>query len=312
MNIHSNARTCPRSRALLVQRVLTEGLTPAAAAAAAGVSRRTAHKWLARFRADGPAGLQDRASVPRRCPHRTPRAQVRQILRLRHQRLVGWQIARRVGVPRSTVAVILRRAGWARLPALEPRPPVRRYEHPRPGDMLHVDIKKLGRIARPGHRVTGDRRRRARGVGWEYVHVCVDDHSRVAYGEVLPDERAVTATAFLERAVAWYRAQGIRVQRVLTDNGSAYVSRRWAAACQALRVRHRRTRPYTPRTNGKAERFIQTLTRGWAYGATYHTSRQRTAALPAWLAYYNRERPHASLNYHPPVSRLTTTGEQPT
>jgi len=305
MNVHSRARTCPASRALLLQRIREECWEPAAAAEASGVSVRTAYKWLARYRAEGAAGLQDRTSRPRRMPTRTPEEWRTLILELRASRMTGRRIAAQLGRPYPTVARILHRAGVGRLKPLEALEPVRRYERAHPGELLHVDVKKLGRIGRVGHRIHGDRARRVRGVGWEYVHVAVDDASRVTYAEVLRDERAKTSVVpFLRRAVAYFARLGVRIQRVMTDNGSAYVSRRHAQACAKLQIKHLRTRPYRPRTNGKVERMIQTLLREWAYALPYSNSSKRAKALKPWLAYYNRQRPHTALSHRPPFTRL--------
>jgi transposase InsO family protein len=309
MRLHGNARTCPRSRRLIVERIEGEGWSHAEAAAAAGVSTRTAAKWLARWRAEGEAGLADRSSAPRRIPHRTPERRRRLVVALRRLRLTAAEIAQTLAMPLSTVCALLMRAGLGRLSRLQPPEPPNRYERRRAGELLHLDVKKLGRIARPGHRVTGRSsqpgwQRRAFSQGWEYVHVCVDDASRLAYVEVLADERGESAAAFLERAVAWYRARGIRVERVLSDNGAAYRSSVHALTGRRLGLRHLRTRPYRPRTNGKAERFIQTLLREWAYGQLYRDSSQRLAALPEWLRYYNYLRPHGSLGRQPPAARL--------
>jgi transposase InsO family protein len=302
MQLHPNAKTTPKARALMVQRVLTEAWTYQAAASAAGVSVRTVAKWVQRCRTEGVVGLRDRRAVPHRSPSATAPRTISAIIRLRQAGLPAWQIARRVGRPRSTVSVILRRVGLGRL--VSPRPPVVRYEWPHAGDLLHLDIKPLGRFHSVGHRIHGDRRRRSRRAGWEYVHVAIDDATRVAFVEVLPAQNGTTTAAFLTRAVTWFAQHGVRIQRVMTDNGSGYVSRAFRGTCQALALRHLRTRPYTPRTNGKAERFIQTLQRDWAYARAYPTSKRRTAALPGWLAYYNRQRPHASLDYRAPWSRL--------
>ena len=303
MRLHANARTCPHSRLLAVRR-LEQGWTLGRAAEAAGVSVRTFSKWRRRYRREGVQGLLDRSSAPELIPHRTPEERVQVIALLRRERLTAWEIAERLGMPLSTVSTVLARIGLGRLSRLELPEPPNRYQRERPGELLHIDVKKLGRIGRPGHRVHGDRRRRSRGIGWEYVHVAVDDATRLAYVEVLEDEKAVTAVAFLRRAVAHFGDYGIRVERVMTDNGSAYVSIVHSLACKALRIRHLRTRPYRPRTNGKAERFIRTMLGGWAYGAVYQTSSQRCRALPAWLAFYNHRRPHGSLNRQAPVARL--------
>jgi transposase InsO family protein len=304
MNIHQNAPWSPRGRAAAVQRVLEQGQAATAVAAAFGVSERTMHKWLARFRAEGPRGLQDRSSRPHQLPFATPVAVVGQIARLRRQRWPGPKIAARLGVPRSTVSRILRRLGLGRLRVLDAPLPAQRYERATPGEVLHVDVKKLGRIGRVGHRITGDRRQRVVGIGWEYAYVCVDDASRLAYVEVLPDERQGCARGFLRRAVRWLGRSGIRAHRVMTDNGSAFRSRRFRADCTGLGLRQLFTRPYTPRTNGKAERFIQTLLREWAYVRPYPNSAARRAWLPSWLHFYNAHRPHTSLQGRPPLSRL--------
>jgi transposase InsO family protein len=303
MNIHQHARTTPCSRGLLVQRVQRGAESVRDVAGTLGVSDRTVRKWRHRYEAEGVAGLQDRSCRPHHSPEALDPELVAWIARLRRQRWIGAQIAHALQLSRATVARYLRRLGLARLRALEPPVPVQRYEWKRPGALVHLDIKKLGRIGRIGHRITGDRRRRVRGIGWEYVHVAVDDATRVAYVEALPDEQGVTVTAFVWRAVA-FRRVGIRVRRILTDNGSRYLSHVFAQLCRTARIRHRRTRPYTPRTNGKAERFIQTLLREWAYIRAYRTSARREQALPHWLHYYNVQRPHAGLHGCPPVSRL--------
>lgn len=303
MDVHQNARTTPHSREKIVRRVLG-GESARSVAAAVGVCESTVRKWLARYRADGRAGLRDRSCRPHHSPTATPRALVQWVDRLRRQRWTGAEIASRLRLGRATVARLLQRRGLARLAALEPPQPVQRYEWARPGDLVHLDVKKLGRIGRIGHRITGDRRSRVRGIGWEYVHVAVDDASRVVYVEVLGDEDGPTVTAFLWRALGWFRRHGIRVRRVLTDNAFAYGSHAFVELCQRQRLRPLRTRPYTPRTNGKAERFIQTLLREWAYRRPYATSAARTRALAGWLHYYNWHRRHSSLHGEPPVSRL--------
>ncbi len=304
MNLHSKARTCPASRALLVKRMISEAWSADRASAALGVSTRTCFKWLARYHSEGIQGLQDRSSRPRRMTNRTEEARAELVVRLRRSRMTGQQIARRLRMSRSTVAAILKRAGLARLRDLEPPQPIVRYERDRPGELIHLDIKKLGRIERIGHRITGDRRNRSRGAGWEYVHVAIDDASRLAYIEVLANEQADTTAGFLRRALIFYRSHGIKVERVMTDNGSAYVSHLFAELCQQRRLAHLRTRPYTPRTNGKAERLIQTMLREWAYFRPYRSSRRRTAALPRWLNYYNLRRPHGSLTGEAPITRV--------
>ena len=305
MNSHQNARLGRAGRERLVRLVAAEHWPAARAAAACGVSLRTARKWLARFRAAGGAGLGDRSSRPRRSPRRLSPTVEGEIARLRAARLSGPRIADALGLPVSTVGKALRRLGLSRLPPLAPPPPVVRYERERPGELLHIDAKKLAGIGRAGHRVHGDRTTRARGVGWEVLHVAVDDASRVAYAELRPDETARSAAAFLEAAVAWYAALGVRVERVMTDNAWAYRSHAYRDALAALGARHLRTRPYTPRTNGKAERFIQTCLREWAYAAAYPTSAHRALALPGFLAYYNTARPHTALGHQPPCSRLS-------
>jgi transposase InsO family protein len=306
MRLHRNAKTTPKGRALIVQRVERDGWTVARTAAAFGVSPRTVHKWRRRAREGGAASLEDRTSIPRRMPRLTRPARVAAVRALRAQRWPGAHIAQRLGVPRATVGAVLRRCGLGRLAPLTAPPPVRRYERARPGELLHVDIKSLGRIQGVGHRIHGDRRRRVRGIGWDHVHVCVDDRSRVAYVEVLPTLHQRDAVGFLERAVAWFARHGVRAESVMTDNGSAYLARAFGTTCARLRLRHLRTRPYTPRTNGKAERFIQTLLREWAYRRAYPTSRRRRRALAPWLRYYNGRRPHTALNYRPPFTRLQT------
>jgi transposase InsO family protein len=303
MNAHKNARLTPNGRALLVRRV-SEGWRVKVAADAAGISERSAYKWLQRHRGGG--GLHDRSSAPRRCPRTTPAARVVEIERLRRERMSGPQIARRLGLPRSTVGLVLRRLGLGRLSALEIRPPVVRYERAAPGELIHLDIKTLGRIDGVGHRIDGrsSRHHRARGIGWEHLHVAVDDASRLAYTEILPGLGQEDAAGFLQRALAWYARLGVRVERVMTDNGSAYRSRRFAAVLNHAGVRHVRTRPYTPRTNGKAERFIQTSLREWAYARPYVSSAERNAAVGPWTDAYNLSRPHAGIGHQPPFVRL--------
>jgi len=304
MNTHKNARLTVHGRALLVRRVVEYGLRVEEAAQAAGVSTRTAYKWLKRYREEGPGGLHNRSSRPHRCPHALSGERQRMIIERRKSRQPYHQISQDLGVGRSTVGRILCRAGLHRLANLEPAKPVRRYEYPAPGGMLHLDIKKLGRFRRPGHRVTGDRRQDSPGAGWEYVHVAIDDHSRIAFSTICPDESGRSACIALLRTVRYYASLGIRFQRVLTDNGACYKSRKFKRLCRRLRLRHMRTKPYTPRTNGKAERFIQTALREWAYARSYESSQQRAAHLPIWLHQYNWHRPHASLKYLPPISRL--------
>ena len=307
MKLHANAKTTPKTRLLLVQRI-EEGWDAASAAEAVGVSRRCALKWLARYRAEGLGGLEDRSSAPHRIPHRTPDSHVRRIKRLRLKRLAAYQIARLLGLARSTVSAVLVRLGLNRLKVLEPKEPANSYERARPGELIHLDVKKLGRIKKIGKRIHGNPGVCSRGAGWEYVHVCVDDHSRVAYVEVLEDEKGETAAGFLRRAVAWYARLGVRVERALTDNGSCYISGDYRGACDELGVTPKRTRPYRPRTNGKAERFIQTLLREWAYARPYRTSAWRNRALIKWLRHYNRVRPHGSLDFLAPMTRIAGSG----
>jgi transposase InsO family protein len=306
MRLHGNARTCPHTRLLIVERVLGERWTVAAAAEAAGVSERTAAKWLARYRSEGREGLRDRSSAPKRIPHRTPAERVRVIELLRRLRMTAAEIAEVLVMPLATVSAILQRIGLGKRSRLEPLEPANRYECARPGELVHVDVKKLARFTRAGHRMLGRGPGRfEEGAGYEYVHVCVDDYSPLAYLELLADERAQTAIGFLRRAPAWFAAQGVQVERVMTDNGSAYRSHAHRAACSLLGLRHSRTRPRLPRTNGKAERFIQTLLNGRAYARLYSSSSaERTQALPAWLNHYNYKRPHGSLGHKPPGSRL--------
>ncbi len=307
MKLHANARLSVKGRELLIDRILMQGWSLAQAAEAAGVSDRTAAKWVRRYREEGPAGLADHSSVPVFQPTRTPEDRVAAIAALRRVRLTGAQIAMALSMPLSTVSGILTAIGLGKLSRLEPPEPPNRYERRCPGELIHIDVKKLGRIGGgAGHRVSGNRGpgQRSRGAGWEFVHVCVDDATRLAYVEVLSDEKAITAVAFLRRATSFYCSHGVQVQRVMTDNGPAYVSFAHKLACTALGLRHLRTRPYRPRTNGKAERFIRTLLGGWAYGAIYASSAQRTAALSGWLEEYNYRRPHGSLSHKPPGTRL--------
>lgn len=303
MLLHGNARLTPFQRTLLCVRVRDEHWTVAEAAEAAGCAERTAYRWLARHDAGEP--MTDRSSAPIRRPTRTPRSVEAQIERLRRLRFTSTRIAATLELPTSTVCVVLARLGLNRLWKLGPPEPPNRYCRRHAGELVHVDVKKLGRLTKPGKRVLGvGPGHKSKGAGWEAVHVCIDDATRLAYVEVLPDERAVTTTAFFERAVAWFAARGITVREVLSDNGSPYVSRVWATWCATHRIEHLRTRPYRPRTNGKAERFIQTMLREWAYVATYRTSGHRTRALPAWIDYYNHQRPHGALGHKTPASRL--------
>jgi len=307
VKLHPNAKTTPLGRELLVDRVRRLGWSMQDAAQAAGISLRTGYRWRARERSEGRSGLRDRSSRPRRSPRRISGLRADRIERLRRHRLTGAQIASRLAMPRSTVAAVLQRRGLERLSRLAPKPAVVRYERQRPGELLHLDVKKLGRFRHFGHRATGNRTQRSYGAGWEFVHVCIDDHSRLAYVEKLGDERGDTTTAFLRRAVRWFRRQGIRAESVMSDNGSGYLAHAFADVCRELRLRHLRTRPYTPRTNGKAERFIQTLLREWAYARPYRTSNQRAKRLAPWLRYYNRQRPHSALRGLPPHSRIRSS-----
>jgi transposase InsO family protein len=314
MNMHKNARQTPLGREYFVRQVLS-GHTPEAVSQAVGVCPRTVRKWVGRYKAEGVAGLQDRSSRPHRLYHPTPQPTVERIAQLRRQRWTGQQIAAEVGVSPATVSRILQRLGLNKLKSLEPAEPVRRYERAQPGELLHIDIKKLGRIDGIGHRITGDRRgqsnRRGRrqGLGWEFVHVCIDDASRIAFVQVLPDEKKQSAVAFLKAAITYYASLGIKVARVMTDNGSCYKAFDFRHACRDLDLKHIRTKPYTPKTNGKAERFIQTALREWAYARAYTHSDLRTAELPSWLHRYNWHRPHGSLQSKPPISRLGLAGD---
>lgn len=305
MKVHRNARTTPQSRALLVERI-GQGQTADEVAAALGISRRTVQKWLARARAEGAEGLQDRSARPLENPTRLAKPMLERIIALRLQRLTAAGIAERLGLPRSTISNHLTALGMGKLPALHPPPPVVRYERERPGELIHIDTKKLGKFRRLGHRVTGNRHQDSNGAGWDYLHVCVDDATRLAYVEIHPDERKYTAARFMIHALRFFKDHGIVVERVMTDNGAAYRSKVFTKACRWLGLQHKRTRPYTPRTNGKAERFIQTLLRQWAYQRAYPNSGLRNAALPRWLHRYNYLRPHASLGHKPPISRLTS------
>ena len=308
MNSHKNARLGYTGRVCLVTRVLVDGWCVPEAAAAFGVSVQTVRKWLRRYRAEGETGLRDRSSRPRRSPRQIRAALERRIIALRNRRRSGLQIADALGLPLSTVGAVLRRVGLGRLPSLTPRPPIVRYERDRPGELLHIDAKKLGRIVGGvGHRITGDRTRRGptRRIGWECLNVAIDDASRVAYVELLPDETAASAVVFLQHAVAWLATLGVHVEAVMTDNAFCYVRRQYAEAIAALGLQHLRTRPYTPRTNGKAERFIQTALREWAYVKPYRSSAARAGALAPFLTSYNTTRPHTAHGRKPPISRLS-------
>jgi transposase InsO family protein len=302
MNSHKNARTTFEGRKLLMERIAVMGV--ASAAEAAGISVRTARKWRSRFRQSGPDGLLDRSSRPRKTRSTVDDALVRRIEQLRRARMPMRRIAAIVGRSVATISRVLGRLGLSNLKALEPAAPPQRYERDAPGELLHIDTKKLGRIVRPSHRVTGNRRDSVEGAGWEFAHVAIDDHSRAGFVQMYDDERKESAVAFLMAAVAHYAALGVKIKRLLTDNGSAYRSRLFAKTCQALGIKHTFTRPYRPQTNGKAERFIQTCLREWAYGRVWRNSAERTSWLPAFLAYYNARRPHSALGYKPPASRL--------
>lgn len=303
MDIHKNARTTPHSRAELVRRVGC-GERPAQVAAAFGVCAKTVRKWARRVQSEGPAGLLDRSSRPRRLRRPTVPELAERAIALRRQRLPMKRIAAQLPLSLATVSRLLKRAGLSRLSSLTPSAPVVRYEYSAPGDLLHLDTKKLGRFHRIGARITGTHQKRSAGAGFEVAHVCIDDHSRLAYAEVLPDERMATTTAFLSRALDQFAALNIPVARIMTDNGSAYRSFLFSRLCRGRGLRHIFTRPYTPRTNGKAERFIQTALREWAYARPYSTSAARAAALPAWLHAYNCHRPHLGIGGHTPISRL--------
>ena len=309
MNIHKNARLTRLGRAGLVRRVLEEGQSRTCVAKAFGVSVRTIGKWVARFLAGGDAALDDRSSRPHRLREPTPQAVRDAIIELRRERRPGKEIASETGVSPATVSRILRAVRLSRARDLDPPAPVRRYEHEAPGDMIHIDIKKLGRFERTGHRITGDRSLgRSRSAGWEFVHVCIDDSSRLSFTQIHPDEKAASAVAHLKACIAWYRSLGVTVRRVMTDNGACYKSHAFRDACRELALKHIRTRPYTPQTNGKAERFIQTALREWAYAKAYDTSDQRAAQLPVWTHRYNWHRPHGGIKSQTPISRLGLTG----
>ena len=309
MNVHKNAPLTPKGREAMVRSVVQGGLTQAAAAELFNTSPKTVAKWVRRFRAEGVAGLRDRSSRPHSSPSQTPPATCKAVEALRRQRHTGKQIAIEVKVSPATVSRVLRRLGLNRIRDLEPAEPDRRYERKSPGEIIHIDIKKLGRFARVGHRITGDPSgpNRNRGAGWDFVHVCIDDHSRVAFSEIKPDETADSAVPFLKAAVAYYKSLGVIVTRVMTDNGSCYQSFAFRDACRDLGIKHIRTKPYTPKTNGKAERFIQTTLREWAYAQAYPTSDRRAQELPIWLHQYNWHRPHGGIDSQTPISRLGLT-----
>jgi transposase InsO family protein len=308
MNLHRNARTTPISRAEMARRVLG-GQPPMAVATAMGVDAKTVRKWAGRFKAEGTAGLADRSSRPHKLRRPTPPEIIEQIIALRRQRWTGKQIAKETATSPSTVSRVLRAARLSRMRDLEPAAPPVRYEYAEPGGLIHIDIKKLGRFERVGHRITGKRTGNAssRASGWEFVHVCIDDASRVAFSQVLVDEKKERAVAFLTAAVAYYASLGVTVRRVMTDNGSCYRSKAFAKTCARLGLKHIFTKPYTPKTNGKAERFVQTTLREWAYARAYPSSDHRAAALPGWLHRYNWHRPHGGIKSQTPISRLGFT-----
>jgi transposase InsO family protein len=314
MNTHNNARLAPKGREAMVGAVVDQGLSRAAAARQFNTTAKTVAKWVARFKAEGVAGLRDRSSRPLSSPSQTPLATADAVESLRRQRRTQEHIAGELGISKATVSRILKRRGLSLLSALEPQQPRPRYERERPGEIIHLDIKKLGRFNVVGHRITGDRRgqsnQRQNGTapGWEFVHVAIDDHSRLAFSQIMPDERKGSAVAFLKAAVAYFKSLGVTVDRVMTDNGACYKSFAFAKACTRQRIKHIRTKPYTPQTNGKAERFIQTALREWAYATAFENSQQRREALAPWLHRYNWHRPHASLAKRPPISRLGLTG----
>jgi transposase InsO family protein len=309
MDIHENARLTPHGREHIV-RLVQSGQTPEAAAQAAGVCPRTARKWIDRYRREGLKGLRDRSSRPHRLRSPTPQIVIDRIEALRRQRMTGKQIAKEVDVSAATVSRVLRRLGLSTLKALEPAEPVRRYEREQPGELIHIDIKKLGRFVRPGHRITHDRQKgESRGAGHEFVHVAIDDASRLAFSQIRRDQKKESAIAFLNDVVTYYRSLGLKITGIMTDNGSCYRAKAFAKACKKLGLQHIFTKPYRPQTNGKAERFIQTALREWAYARTYDTSDQRAKDLPIWLHHYNWHRPHGSLESKPPISRLGLPGD---
>jgi len=306
MNIHKNARLTPLRRAEMAIAVLAGQLTKTQASSVYGVCAKIVSRWVKRFEQGGRAAMTDRSSRPQKCPRQTDQTLAQRIVTLRRRRLTGKHIAMETGVSPATVSRVLKRAGLSRMKDIAPAEPIVRYEYAEPGGLIHLDIKRLGRFERVGHRITGDRKGQSnsRGIGWEYVHVCIDDASRIAFTGVFPDEKAVSAIAFLKAAVAYYASLGVTVMRVMTDNGSCYKAKDFAKACKALALKHIRTKPYTPKTNGKAERFIQTALREWAYACAYPSSENRKARLPQWTHMYNWHRPHGSLKSKTPISRL--------
>jgi transposase InsO family protein len=306
MNIHKNARLTPLRREEMALAVLGGRMSKAEAACVYGVTSKIVSRWVERHKTGGRAAMADRSSRPKGIPKQIDQALADRIIALRRQRLTGKHIAMQTGVSPATVSRVLKRAGLSRMKDIEPAEPVIRYEYSKPGGLIHLDIKRLGRFERVGHRITGDRtgQSNSRGVGWEYVHVCIDDASRIAFTDIFPDEKAISAIVFLKAAVAYYESLGIRVTQVMTDNGSCYKAKDFAKACKALGLKHIRTKPYTPRTNGKAERFIQTALREWAYARAYPSSDNRKSHLPTWTHMYNWHRPHGGINSKPPISRL--------
>jgi transposase InsO family protein len=309
MDTHKNARLTPKGREAMVRAVVDDGLSKAEAARRFNTTPKTVGKWVERYRREGVDGLCDRSSRPHCSPDQTAAVTCDAIEVLRRRRHTVDQIAAQVGVSSATVSRVLRRRGLSKLAALEPAEPVRRYERDKPGELIHIDIKKLGKFNQIGHRITGDRtgQSKSRGIGWEYVHVCIDDHSRISFAEIKPDQKQRSAVAFLKAAVAYYASLGVKVERVMTDNGSCYKSFAFRRVCKRLGLRHIRTKPYTPKTNGKAERFIQTSLREWAYAYAYENSRQRKQQLPTWLHHYNWHRRHSGIDDKTPISRLGLT-----
>jgi transposase InsO family protein len=311
MNIHKNARLTPVRREEMALAVIEGHLSQAQAGRVYGVSAKIVSRWVERYKVDGRDGMTDRSSRPKTSPRQTDKGLAERIITLRRQRWTGKHIAMETGVSPATVSRVLRRAGLSRMKDIVPAEPVVRYEYAEPGGLIHLDIKRLGRFERVGHRITGDRtgQSNSRGVGWEYVHICIDDASRIAFTDIFPDEKAVSAIAFLKAAIAYYKGLGITVTRVMTDNGSCYKAKDFAKNCKALGLKHIRTKPYTPKTNGKAERFIQTALREWAYARAYPSSEHRKAHLPNWTHLYNWHRPHGSLNSKTPISRLNLSSD---
>jgi transposase InsO family protein len=308
MNSHKHARLTPKGRALLVERVLDEGWTVADASRAAGVSRRTTYKWIARFRAEGTDGLFDRSSKPHSSPTVTTSRKRRRFEQLRRKRWPLWRIAQDQGSSLATVSRCMKRVGLSRLKSLDPVQAVVRYERETPGELLHLDTKRLGKIDGVGHRITG-KRRRVRGTGWEFAHLAIDDHSRMAFAAVIDDETAESCCRFLREAVSSYSKFDVQITSVMTDNGGGYISKAFKATCTDLGLRHIRTKPYTPKTNGKAERFVQTSLREWAYVRPYRSSAERTAALQPFIHHYNWHRPHSALAYQPPMIRIPAVND---